>query len=148
MTNKINIFKPFLFIAALLFSVNSVFAGEPNDEPVSDSVAVQHPAEKKGGFDAGKTIIEHVSDSHSWHLFGHYAIPLPVILKTDKGLEVFSSSRFGHEGEEKVAGKYYTYKLEEGKVLSKQSRRQSSFYCLDFNLVLRMPLAFVVLLFY
>jgi len=117
MTNKINIFKPFLFIATLLFFAGNVWAGEPNDDSVSTVKAAPAEHAESKGFDAGKMIMEHVSDSHSWHLFGHSAIPLPVILKTDKGLEVFSSARFGHEGEEKVTGKYYTYKLEEGKIV-------------------------------
>lgn len=62
-------------------------------------------------------IMEHISDSHSWHLWGHTSIPLPVILITDKGVETFCSSEFGH-GEETHAyqGKYYTYKLEEEKI--------------------------------
>lgn len=121
MTSKINIFKPFLFIVALLFSANSVLAYEPSDPdtlPVQTAAPANDPVKGEKHFDAGKTIMEHVTDSHSWHLFSHYAIPLPVILKTDKGFEVFSSARFGHEGGEKVTGKYYTYALEEGKVVA------------------------------
>jgi F-type H+-transporting ATPase subunit a len=42
---------------------------------------------------------------------------LPVILKTDKGIEMFSSSGFGHEGEEQYEGNYYKYALEEGSIV-------------------------------
>ena len=123
MTNKINIFKHFLAIVALLFSVNTAFAYDPANKdtlPQHEIVPETHAAEghKEGAFDAGKMIMEHVADGHSWHMWGHTAIPLPVILNTDKGLEIFSSSRFGHEGEEKYQGKYYTYGLEEGSVVA------------------------------
>jgi F-type H+-transporting ATPase subunit a len=50
------------------------------------------------GFDPGHMITEHISDSHDWHLWGHTHIPLPVIIYTSKGVEVFSSSNFrNHE---------------------------------------------------
>jgi F-type H+-transporting ATPase subunit a len=45
-------------------------------------------------FNAGEMIAHHLQDAHSIHLFGHVSIPLPVILYTDNGLEVFMSSRF------------------------------------------------------
>lgn len=70
----------------------------------------------KTDFDPGKMIMEHIADAHDWHLWGHTHIPLPVILKTDKGFDVFMSSRFNHEthiGQ----GNLYTYKLHENKVV-------------------------------
>jgi F-type H+-transporting ATPase subunit a len=121
MTNKINILKHFFLITALILVSAVAFAYEPSDTipAVNNSAVAQEPAaHKTEGFDAGKMIMEHVSDSHQWHLFGHASIPLPVILKTDKGFETFSSSRFGHEGEEKVEGKYYTYALEGSKIVA------------------------------
>jgi F-type H+-transporting ATPase subunit a len=66
-------------------------------------------------FNPAESILEHISDSHGWHLWGHTTLPLPVILYTDKGIETFSSSKFGH-GEETYAGKHYNYKLEKNKV--------------------------------
>src|SRR5688572_20717343 len=51
-------------------------------------------------FDAGKMIIEHISDAHDWHIMdwsGHpVSLPLPVILYTDKGMDFFMSSKFEH----------------------------------------------------
>lgn len=123
MTNKINIFKPFLLVLALVFSVRTGFAYDPADRDTLPKVVpvAAHEEEKKeseeSGFNAGKMILEHVADNHSWHLFGHYSIPLPVILKTDKGFEVFSSSHFGHEGEEKYKGSNYTYGMEGGSIV-------------------------------
>ncbi|GIV40375.1 MAG: ATP synthase subunit a [Thermonema sp.] len=51
-------------------------------------------------FNAGETIFHHLSNSHEWHLFSigdtHVSIPLPVILYTPNGLDVFLSSEFHH----------------------------------------------------
>ncbi len=60
----------------------------------------QHAAEKP--FDITSTILEHVGDSYGWHLWGHSTMPLPVILYTDKGLEVFSSSKLINEHHEPI----------------------------------------------
>lgn len=48
-------------------------------------------------FNAGEMITHHISDAHIIHFFGSVQIPLPVILWTDQGLEVFSSSQFGYD---------------------------------------------------
>ncbi|MEY4111365.1 MAG: synthase subunit [Bacteroidota bacterium] len=48
-------------------------------------------------FNAGKMILEHVTDAHDWHLWGHSSIPLPVIIYSPGlGLDVFMSSKFEH----------------------------------------------------
>jgi len=70
---------------------------------------------KQEAFNPTTAILEHISDSHYWHLWGDVSIPLPIILFTDKGIETFSSIRF-HQGQDAYTGKYYTYKLIEDKV--------------------------------
>ena len=60
----------------------------------------EHKAEEK--FNPKDVILEHVGDSHSWPVFGSIVLPLPVILYTDKGLELFSSANVR---EEEVDGK-------------------------------------------
>ncbi len=60
--------------------------------------AADHTA---GSFDAGKYVVDHVSDSHEWHITTigntHLTIPLPVILYSKKsGFHAFLSSRFQH----------------------------------------------------
>ncbi len=65
-------------------------------------------------FDPKEIILEHVSDSHYWHVFKDYSIPLPVILYTDKGIEVFSSHVFEH-GKATYAG-HYNYALIKDKI--------------------------------
>jgi F-type H+-transporting ATPase subunit a len=120
MANKINIFKHFLLSTALFFVSSVSFAYEPVDKENDQNTKVnpvQHEEHKESGFDAGKMILEHVADNHQWHMWGHTSIPLPVILKTDKGIEVFSSSHFGHEGEGQYQGKNYKYALKEGHVV-------------------------------
>jgi F-type H+-transporting ATPase subunit a len=58
-------------------------------------------------FDASSFIMEHISDSHEWHILTkkngeHVAISLPVILYSKgKGLQFFSSRRLAHGHEYK-----------------------------------------------
>lgn len=63
------------------------------------------PEEEKGEgkekFDASSFILNHIADSHEWHLFGEgensVAIYLPVILyDKESGLHVFSSGKLAH----------------------------------------------------
>lgn len=64
-------------------------------------------------FDAGTFILEHIADSHEWHILTKkngegVAIYLPVILiSKEKGLDVFSSRKLAH------GQQYNGYKLEE-----------------------------------
>jgi len=64
---------------------------------------------------AKEAILEHIGDSHSWPVIGKTTIGLPVILYTDKGLEIFSSKKIEEEGSV-YAGANYSYKLEGNKV--------------------------------
>lgn len=50
-----------------------------------------------GEFNAGEMIAHHIADAHSIHIVGDFSIPLPVILYTNKGIEVFMSSKFWDE---------------------------------------------------
>ena len=106
-----------LFLAFMSFKA---FAFEEQDTALKAQDTLQHVAavEEHGAheaaeekFDPTVTILEHISDSHSWHLWGHTSLPLPIILYTDKGLEVFSSSKLMDEHHHPIAytGKYYTY---------------------------------------
>ncbi|MFL5754414.1 MAG: F0F1 ATP synthase subunit A [Bacteroidia bacterium] len=124
MPSKINIFsrKSFSFLALLgfflLFAQKSL-AYEPAEggKPITTEHESGSGPEKEK-FDAGKMILEHVADAHSWHITGHLSLPLPVILKTDKGFECFSSSVFNNEEHEptEVYNGNYPYKLVENHV--------------------------------
>jgi F-type H+-transporting ATPase subunit a len=78
------------------------------------TATVAHEAKE---FNVTETILEHIKDDHSWHLWGHTSIPLPVILKTTKGFEVFSSAKLVDEHHEPTVYKgNFDYKLVEGKL--------------------------------
>jgi len=69
--------------------------------------------EKK--IDVKETILEHIGDSHSWPVVGETVLPLPVILYTDKGVDVFSSGKLMPEGTVYTT-EHYSYKLEGGNI--------------------------------
>lgn len=107
-------------------------------------------------FSPKDVILEHIADSHSWHMIGKSSLPLPIILYTDKGLEVFSSAKIEHheEGENVVyKGKYYNYKLDHNKVIAVDDaglvNEQATGKLLDFSItrnVASMWMAMVILL--
>jgi len=80
------------------------------------------PESKEKKFEPKDVILEHIGDSHSWPVIGKTTLPLPVILYTDKGLEVFSSANIKEEeagGEQKgkiYQGAYYAYRVEGNKI--------------------------------
>ncbi|TVR36464.1 MAG: ATP synthase F0 subunit A [Cryomorphaceae bacterium] len=55
-----------------------------------------------GPFNAGEMIMHHIADAHEIHIIGDFAIYLPVILFTDNGVEMFSSSNFYHNQQKQV----------------------------------------------
>jgi F-type H+-transporting ATPase subunit a len=74
-------------------------------------------AHEAKAFNVTETILEHIKDDHSWHLWGHTSVALPVILKTSKGVEVFSSAKLVDEHHEPIVYKgNFDYKLIEGKL--------------------------------
>lgn len=68
------------------------------------------------GFNITEMIMHHVMDAHEWEFFTidgkAYALYLPVILWTDEGLEVFSSSHFYHSEDHT----YKNYELHHEKI--------------------------------
>jgi F-type H+-transporting ATPase subunit a len=75
--------------------------------------SIGHPAEAHAEkkLDPAKIILDHIKDAHEFHFFTieneenphesfHASVPLPIVLYSPtNGLSVFSSARFGHEGE-------------------------------------------------
>lgn len=118
-------------IIALFVSLCTITATANESHPATDSashavvdtamhanaeVATHHEAgHEEEKFNASEMILEHIGDSHDWHLWGHTSIHLPVILYTDKGIECFNSGVFNH-GHDHYAGKYYTYAIEHEKI--------------------------------
>lgn len=135
-----------------VFLLLTAVAGRAQEH--TDGAETAHEgANQEEAFNPADAIIEHISDSHSWHLWGHTTVALPVILYTDKGFETFSSGNFGH-GEEAYTGKYYTYKLEKNKVRvvgeAGNINEEASKKLLDFSItknVASLWLSIIVLLF-
>ena len=105
----------------LSFSYTSVKAQE-NSATVADSTQENSAKEEK--LDPAKIIMDHIKDAHEFHFFTienkenphesfHATIPLPIIVysKSKGGWHMFSSAKFGHEGEETYQG----FKLNEKK---------------------------------
>ncbi len=113
-----------IFLSALLIPA-LCFAYDPDEVAARDSAkTVARPVKtgetKSEGFNAGDMIIEHISDNHEWHVYGKTFIPLPVIVKTDKGVECFSSANFRNPETKELQpyqGKNYAYKLVDGKIV-------------------------------
>ncbi len=86
-----SMFACLLFIALLVPDTAVFAAGRPAGENDTHG--------KK--FDAGKFVMDHVSDAFEWHILSvghtHLSIPLPVILYSENsGWHLFMSSRFHH----------------------------------------------------
>jgi F-type H+-transporting ATPase subunit a len=133
MLNKINTLRTVfsLFLTSLfLLGANTAFANDSLATPmatehsaeVTEAHNANHEANAEHGeekFNAGKMILEHVGDAHDWHIAGHLSIPLPVIIYSESGLDIFSSSRFehGHAAyESEKTG--IIYKIHENKIIA------------------------------
>lgn len=104
------------FSSILSFLSVSAFA----NDSLQNGESGEHRVEKKAGeakFNVTETILEHIKDEHGWHLWGHTTLPLPVILYTATGIDIFSSAKLINEHHEDVI---YTsknsYKLFNGKI--------------------------------
>ncbi len=62
-------------------------------------------------FNASEVILHHVMDDHQWHFADWLVLPLPIIVYSEeKGLDIFSSSRFYDNHHQTV--EYNGYKLD------------------------------------
>jgi len=127
------------FLLTSLFSTTAFGQGKPADS-----------TEKK--FDAKATILEHIGDSHVWPVVAEKYLPLPVIMYTDKGTDIFSSGKLMPEGAVYTAN-HYSYKLEGNKVkvvnASGAIDEEASKKVIDFSItrnVACMFMAIIVLL--
>ena len=115
---KILLVASFSLIAVL--SVTNAFASETVKDTAkkeATSNAEAKEVQKEKAFNVTETILEHIKDDHSWHLWGHTSIHLPVILKTSKGVEFFSSEKLVDAHHEPVVYKgNFDYKLIDGKL--------------------------------
>ncbi len=108
--NKINILISCILFAFLWIPVNLMAAEENQPE-----INVQ------------ELVMEHTADAHEWHITTingrAISIPLPVIVKSSQGWQVFMSSKF----EESAGGVYNgLYLNHEGKICEKDSAGNES----------------------
>jgi F-type H+-transporting ATPase subunit a len=87
-----------------------------------DTASVQHASKETSGFDAGKFVIEHVTDAYEWHITTlgktHISIPLPVLLYSKtSGFHAFMSSRFHHGHESYLGFSIASEGKSEGKII-------------------------------
>ena len=80
--------KTNLLLLVLLFAVSSTSMAASGDSGE--------------GFNPGEMIDHHIKDAHSWEIAHGLVVHLPVILFTEQGLEVFSSSNFYDENHNPV----------------------------------------------
>jgi F-type H+-transporting ATPase subunit a len=92
-----------LSVAVILFlafvAIPAAMAQDDHTMPTDGEKATE---QEESGFNASEFIMDHVSDSHEWHILTKkngesVAIYLPVILYSrEKGLSVFSSKKLAH----------------------------------------------------
>jgi len=105
LVSKTAFFTLFFVVVASFFSLANTSEGEHE--------------EKKEEFSISEVILDHVMDSHEWHLTESLVIPLPIILYSEEnGLEMFSSSNF-FEHHQPV--EYKGYKLENNHITIAES---------------------------
>jgi F-type H+-transporting ATPase subunit a len=87
-----------LFFSLIIGGINFTAFGQETGQTVTGKEKVESEAE----FDASTFIMDHIADSHEWHILTKkdgesVAIYLPVILiSKEKGLDLFSSKMLAH----------------------------------------------------
>ncbi|MBX2895135.1 MAG: F0F1 ATP synthase subunit A [Cyclobacteriaceae bacterium] len=126
--------KPFFakkstFFALILIVFSGIFS------PVLASDEAGHEAEP---FNASEVILHHVMDDHQWHFADWLVMPLPVIVySSEKGLDVFSSSRFYDEHHNTV--EYNGYKLDHNHITLADSGKA----VLDLSITKNVAMLFI-----
>lgn len=110
-------FRPIKSLLALCLSFFILLNSTKILANEQETIQSAHIAKQESSFNVTETILEHIKDDHSWHLWGHLSIPLPIILYTPQGIEVFSSAKFIDEHHASIVYKgAFDYKLVSGKI--------------------------------
>jgi F-type H+-transporting ATPase subunit a len=96
-------------ILAFLLTVNFAFAQDhgheaPKDQEVPkghETTNVHEAPKEEAVYSPTTDIMNHIANTHEFHLFGHYTIPLPCIfyVKEEGTIKTFMSSVFHHGAE-------------------------------------------------
>lgn len=148
------LFLAFFSVSSPAFAqVDSVVVAHDTAVVAAHSAAETHEAKHgEEKFEPTKVIMDHIADSHMWHFWGHLSMPLPVIVYTPAGIDVFSSGHF-HHGEHDYTSPKNTYRLVEDKVkivgANGQVDEAASAQLIDFSItknVVAMFISIVLLL--
>lgn len=122
-------FSSLFFAFLLVFSSVFAFAQhESEGEKSAESVEKVEDGEK---FNATKMIMEHIGDSNEWHLWTtkdasgkehHTSIPLPIIIKDQKGWHAFSSGKIAH------GHTHNGYTLDHGQLVSTEGVQKATLF--------------------
>jgi F-type H+-transporting ATPase subunit a len=108
-------------LVAVLGLFSLLFSYSATAQEATPETATENHAPEAEKLDPAKIIMDHIKDNHEFHFFTieneknphesfHATIPLPILLYSEEhGVAFFSSSRFGHEGEEQVVDGLYKY---------------------------------------
>lgn len=143
--------KSILVLTLSLILVLSYTSLKAQEHATENPAEAHEPKEEK--LDPAKIIMDHIKDAHEFHFFTienkenphesfHASIPLPIILYSAEngGWSVFSSSKFGHTGEQAYQG----FKMNENKEIVAENGAQVYDFSLTKNVV-QMIIALTVL---
>lgn len=140
----------FTCLVAVFLTFSSIYSfAETALELEASHQSVGHAEEK---FDPTVTILEHISDTHSWHIIGNTAIPLPVILFTQNGLDIFLSNKLvnqHHQAKAYNSGKnIYFNEKEHIKILASNGKvdEEATAKLYDFSLTKNVCAMFIAVI--
>lgn len=135
--------------ALRILAVITIFIAAP-------ALQVQASESKSGEeekFSPSEMIMHHIKDTHEFHIWGDLAMPLPVILWTEHGLDVFMSGGFYHNKDNKVTTSKGSYVMHHEKIYYADGAHTQAEHAakpLDFSItrnVFSMFLSFALLSF-
>jgi len=101
--SRFPVFITSLFIGfVILITTPGAWAQEHHVSGQDDETVTEHSAVSEEEFNASEYILEHIKDSHEWHILTrpngeHVSVPLPVILYSKhSGFHIFFSNRLAH----------------------------------------------------
>lgn len=100
MTNQRLVNKSIILAFVFFFSLSFSLVASPQQAKHETDFEKEKKAAEKEGFELGKLIIAHITDSYEYHIFEignhHITVPLPVILYDRGHWITFWSSEFHH----------------------------------------------------
>lgn len=83
--------------------------------PILVASASSSEGETEEEFSPSEMIMHHIKDTHEFHIWGELAMPLPIILYTEHGLDVFMSGGF-YNGDGKITTNKGVYEMHHEKI--------------------------------